>query len=288
MNDALRHKLQAWVDFSRDMEIDLLSRRVGEASESLPAASSGKAIQEPKKPVAADPVKRQPPPATEPVIHPVSPSGSLGFAGSPGLFDEPAVAPQADSLERIREDLGDCQRCKLSAHRTQIVFGMGNPNAELVFVGEAPGADEDEQGLPFVGRAGKLLNRLIDSVGMRREDVYICNIIKCRPPEIERPKKMKSTPASRSFFARSGSYARVCSVAWEPRRCGRCCPSRKASRKSEADSLTTMGSSSCPPFTRPTYFAIPARREPFAGTSSPWRSSSVFVARSDGSGRVQE
>ena len=189
MNDALRHKLQAWVDFSRDMEIDLLSRRVGEASESLPAASSGKAIQEPKKPVAADPVKRQPPPATEPVIHPVSPSGSLGFAGSPGLFDEPAVAPQADSLERIREDLGDCQRCKLSAHRTQIVFGTGNPNAELVFVGEAPGADEDEQGLPFVGRAGKLLNRLIDSVGMRREDVYICNIIKCRPPGNRTPEK---------------------------------------------------------------------------------------------------
>ena len=189
MNDALRHKLQAWVDFCRDMEIDLLSRRVGEASEPLPAASPGKAIQEPKKPVAADPVKRPPPPATEPVIHPVSRSGALGFAGSPGLFDEPAVAPQADSLERIREDLGDCQRCKLSAHRTQIVFGTGNPNAELVFVGEAPGADEDEQGLPFVGRAGKLLNRLIDSVGMRREDVYICNIIKCRPPGNRTPEK---------------------------------------------------------------------------------------------------
>ena len=192
MNDALRHRLQAWVDFSRDMEIDLLSRRVGEASEPSPTASSEKAIQEPEKPAAADPLKRPPPPATEPVIHPVSPSGSLGplgLSGSPGLFDEPAVAPQADSLERIREDLGDCRRCKLSAHRTQIVFGTGNPNAELVFVGEAPGADEDEQGLPFVGRAGKLLNRLIDSVGMRREDVYICNIIKCRPPGNRTPEK---------------------------------------------------------------------------------------------------
>ncbi len=94
-----------------------------------------------------------------------------------------------DSLKKIREDIGDCQRCKLCATRTHIVFGSGNPNAKLVFVGEAPGADEDAQGLPFVGRAGQLLTRIIESIGLSRQDVYICNVIKCRPPENRFPEK---------------------------------------------------------------------------------------------------
>ncbi|MBI4468776.1 MAG: uracil-DNA glycosylase [Acidobacteria bacterium] len=91
--------------------------------------------------------------------------------------------PTDKTLQEIRTDLGDCTRCKLSETRTQIVFGEGNPSARLVFVGEAPGAEEDAQGRPFVGRAGQLLTRMIEAMGMRREDVYICNVIKCRPPE---------------------------------------------------------------------------------------------------------
>src|SRR5205814_5254332 len=87
----------------------------------------------------------------------------------------------------IREEIGDCQRCKLAPKRTNIVFGSGNPNAELVFVGEAPGYDEDVQGLPFVGRAGQLLTKIIESIGLKREDVYICNVLKCRPPENRNP-----------------------------------------------------------------------------------------------------
>jgi uracil-DNA glycosylase family 4 len=94
-----------------------------------------------------------------------------------------------DSLEKIREDIGDCQRCKLCSTRTRIVFGSGNPEAKLVFVGEAPGADEDVQGLPFVGRAGQLLTKIIDSINLKREDVYICNVIKCRPPNNRFPEK---------------------------------------------------------------------------------------------------
>jgi len=102
----------------------------------------------------------------------------------------------AESLDRvsalhlIREDIGDCTRCRLHQQgRKQIVFGVGNPNAELMFIGEAPGADEDEQGEPFVGRAGQLLNNMIKAMGLRREDVYIANIIKCRPPNNRTPER---------------------------------------------------------------------------------------------------
>jgi DNA polymerase len=92
------------------------------------------------------------------------------------------------TLAAIRGDLGDCTRCKLAGlGRRQIVFGVGNPNADLMFVGEAPGADEDIQGEPFVGRAGQLLTRIIEAIDLRREDVYIANVIKCRPPGNRNP-----------------------------------------------------------------------------------------------------
>ncbi len=91
------------------------------------------------------------------------------------------------TLEDIRHDLGDCQRCKLAPTRANIVFGSGNPNADLMFVGEAPGSEEDRQGLPFVGRAGQLLTKIIESIGLERDDVYICNVLKCRPPGNRNP-----------------------------------------------------------------------------------------------------
>jgi DNA polymerase len=90
-------------------------------------------------------------------------------------------------LAAIRDDLGDCQRCKLARTRKSIVFGQGNPRARLMFVGEAPGADEDEQGLAFVGRAGQLLTKIIEAIGLSRDDVFICNVLKCRPPENRNP-----------------------------------------------------------------------------------------------------
>jgi uracil-DNA glycosylase family 4 len=92
-----------------------------------------------------------------------------------------------ESLEVVRADLGDCRRCKLAPSRKNIVFGTGNVHAELMFVGEAPGADEDEQGLPFVGRAGQLLTKIIEAIEMRRDEVFICNILKCRPPGNRNP-----------------------------------------------------------------------------------------------------
>jgi DNA polymerase len=91
-------------------------------------------------------------------------------------------------LEGIRGDLGDCTRCKLhTLGRTQIVFGVGNPAADLMFVGEAPGADEDIQGIPFVGRAGQLLTKMIEAMGFTRDEVYIANVLKCRPPGNRNP-----------------------------------------------------------------------------------------------------
>ncbi|HSZ02072.1 MAG TPA: uracil-DNA glycosylase [Terriglobales bacterium] len=103
---------------------------------------------------------------------------------------ESGVADPVQALRLIREDLGDCTRCRLSKQgRKQIVFGVGNPNADLMFIGEAPGADEDQQGEPFVGRAGQLLNNMIKAMGLRREDVYIANIIKCRPPGNRTPER---------------------------------------------------------------------------------------------------
>jgi len=103
---------------------------------------------------------------------------------------EQGVTDHVAALKLIREDLGDCTRCKLHKQgRKQIVFGVGNPKAELVFVGEGPGRDEDEQGEPFVGRAGKLLTQMIEAMSLKREDVYICNVVKCRPPENRLPEK---------------------------------------------------------------------------------------------------
>ncbi|MPY87191.1 MAG: uracil-DNA glycosylase [Luteitalea sp.] len=105
------------------------------------------------------------------------------------LFDVgDAVRPPRETLEDIRGDIGDCTRCKLCGlGRSQIVFGVGSPIADLMFVGEAPGYEEDVQGIPFVGRAGQLLTKIIEAMGMRREDVYIANVIKCRPPENRNP-----------------------------------------------------------------------------------------------------
>lgn len=124
---------------------------------------------------------------------------------APAAFQQPAVkvfaptgdlfAPPPETLEQIRADLGECTRCRLHAGRRTIVFGSGNPRAEVVFVGEGPGADEDAQGLPFVGRAGKLLTEMINNSAQRmklplcREDVYICNVVKCRPPNNRQPER---------------------------------------------------------------------------------------------------
>ena len=106
-----------------------------------------------------------------------------------------------ETLEQIRKNMGACQRCKLGATRKNLVFGIGNPKARLVFVGEGPGADEDTQGEPFVGDAGKMLNRIITAMELKREDVYICNVVKCRPPQ-NRPPESDEVSTCSPFLLR--------------------------------------------------------------------------------------
>jgi uracil-DNA glycosylase len=132
-----------------------------------------------KIPTAVPPVA----PAKQPSASPIAVPGA-----APSLF-EASERIEGDTLPLIREDIGDCKRCKLHKTRTNIVFGTGNPKAELVFVGEGPGHDEDLKGEPFVGRAGKLLTQMIEAMSLRREDVYICNVVKCRPPENRLPER---------------------------------------------------------------------------------------------------
>ena len=116
------------------------------------------------------------------------------MAATPNVPEVPAVPVRGialtpvEALAAIRADIGDCTRCKLHTQgRTQVVFGAGNPSAQLMFVGEAPGADEDLQGVPFIGRAGQLLTKIIEAIDLKREDVYIANVIKCRPPDNRNP-----------------------------------------------------------------------------------------------------
>jgi DNA polymerase len=122
------------------------------------------------------------------------PSPGEGAAPLPAgsLFEERPEIPEglgaAKGLRHLREQvIGDCTRCKLQAGRTQVVFGVGDPQARLMFVGEGPGRDEDRQGEPFVGRAGQLLTKIIEAIGMRRSEVYIANVVKCRPPDNRNP-----------------------------------------------------------------------------------------------------
>jgi DNA polymerase len=120
-----------------------------------------------------------------------------------GVKESPVPLPAAGTggLQALRDEIGDCRRCKLAGGRTHIVFGSGNPKAELMFVGEAPGQDEDRQGLPFVGRAGQLLTKIIEAIELTRNDVYIANILKCRPPN-NRPPEPDEIAACRGFVER--------------------------------------------------------------------------------------
>ncbi len=130
-----------------------------------------------------------PPPAPKPIIAPV------------------VAAPPTGDLTLIRADLGDCTRCKLHKGRKNIVFGVGDPSAKLVFVGEGPGADEDTQGEPFVGKAGQLLTKMIEAMGYQRSDVYIANVVKCRPPNNRDPEPDEVAACEPFLVAQLGAIA---------------------------------------------------------------------------------
>lgn len=156
-------------------------------------------------PQAAAPQGRSQSPAFYAAPEPLPEDSAIARKAVPvNYIPEPAPAVPAPehftALKMIREEIGDCTRCKLAAGRNKIVFGDGDPNADLMFVGEGPGADEDAQGLPFVGRGGQLLNNMIAAMGLKREQVYIANVVKCRPPQNRTPEPDEAHTCSPFLF----------------------------------------------------------------------------------------
>jgi DNA polymerase len=135
---------------------------------------------------SGDAVESAPPPSAAQSDGILPPPAGAAPAEHSGVRIALARSPE-EALAAIRVDIGDCRRCRLHAGRTHLVFGAGNPGARLMFVGEGPGAEEDEQGIPFVGRAGQLLTQIIKAMGYERDDVYIANVVKCRPPGNRNP-----------------------------------------------------------------------------------------------------
>lgn len=189
MDAETKQHLAEWLEFFRDLGFDDLYRRqadnVVEPVPAAPLAAATKPTVTAARTAAIAPDSRR---------APIEPQTARPLS----LFE--AAPKSRETLEEIRADLGDCMRCKLSAGRHHIVFGAGSPSAELVLIGEGPGADEDEQGLPFVGRAGQLLNKILQLTGIRREDIYICNIVKCRPPGNRAPEADEIAACSPFLF----------------------------------------------------------------------------------------
>jgi uracil-DNA glycosylase len=192
-----REKLEAWLRYYSDLDLGefyLDRRNMGKRSVKPRAAQAAASVRAPQGVI--------PPAVPAPaLIAPV-----LSVVNVPSLF-EVLDRVEGDTLELIREHLGECKRCRLHKQRNKIVFGAGNPRAELVFVGEGPGRDEDMQGLPFVGRAGKLLTQMIEAMGLSREDVYICNVVKCRPPENRKPEEDEVATCSPYLFRQLDTIA---------------------------------------------------------------------------------
>ena len=169
LDPAAKQQLAAYVNYYREMGIYDFYRR----------------------PVAKGAATHEDSPAATHEATQVAPESVIVSARGMSLFDAalPVVQDKSAALQAIREDIGDCTRCRLHKGRKNIVFGVGNASTDIMFVGEGPGADEDEQGEPFVGRAGQLLNNMIAAMGLARADVYIANVVKCRPPQNRTPEK---------------------------------------------------------------------------------------------------
>jgi uracil-DNA glycosylase len=203
--------IEAVAGVARQLEEQLKFYReigVGDIGDSLPATRPAGAVglaappPEPSfAPAPADAVEPQSsetdPATQEPMPKKKDAPGQAGLFGdllpvdeaAPAARSLPIIEAQDPTLDAIRADIGECTRCKLHEHRTNIVFGEGDPQARLVFVGEGPGADEDATGRPFVGRAGQLLDKIIAAIGLKREECYIANVVKCRPPGNRTPER---------------------------------------------------------------------------------------------------
>ena len=203
--DALAKRLRFYrelglTDFYRRPVDEALLARLEEgskpAAEPEPAPSSRPVSDEPMRAIDIQPASPQPEFIPEESAIPARKS----ISAPPEIGSVIAPDRRSAALLQIVEDIGDCKRCPLHRGRHSIVFGQGDPNARLLFVGEGPGADEDAQGLPFVGRAGQLLNNMIAAMGLAREETYICNVVKCRPPGNRTPEPDEANTCSPFLF----------------------------------------------------------------------------------------
>jgi uracil-DNA glycosylase len=206
--DHLAEQMKFYVDigiesigspFHPSRVLDAMAKKRGRAAPADPTLS----LDEP--PGHAEEIRPQEdPPRSGRILHQPDLFGEVVVSRpqtrTPVLFEPTPPKPVDESLEDIRADIGECTRCKLHEHRTNIVFGEGSPSAQLMFIGEGPGADEDASGRPFVGRAGQLLDKIIASIGLRREEVYIANVVKCRPPGNRVPERDETATCQQFLF----------------------------------------------------------------------------------------
>ena len=190
---ATREALEARLRFYRELGLTDLYRRPIAVSEASSSTDSGAPSMTESwvgehEPTVESPQETTSIPTRKPVAQP------------PASAPDVSARDRVSALRVIREDIGECTRCALHKGRNKIVFADGDPNARLMFVGEGPGADEDAQGLPFVGRAGQLLNNMIGAMGLKREQVYIANVVKCRPPQNRTPEPEEANTCSPFLF----------------------------------------------------------------------------------------
>jgi uracil-DNA glycosylase len=212
-DDSVRQALRARVEWLQILGVSAVAVGSGRTVAGTAAAAPGAGAATPAERVPTAPVSPSPAPvarreaAALPAAEEPERQDALFASGAPkseaaGVVEETGRAAVStpfqialaakdpaglEGLGRIREEIGDCRRCRLCERRTQVVFGVGDPAARLMFIGEGPGADEDAQGEPFVGRAGQLLTKMIEAMGLKRSQVYIANVVKCRPPENRTP-----------------------------------------------------------------------------------------------------
>jgi uracil-DNA glycosylase family 4 len=208
LDPATREALETRLRFYRELGLTDFYRRPVDASQIITSASEPESssirekvsiTQNPGVPGLPSETRDRINPTSQPEeTEPIPPRKT--FQAPPPIAPAVASTDRASALRLIREDIGDCTRCALHKGRNQIVFADGDPNARLLFVGEGPGADEDAQGLPFVGRAGQLLNNMIAAMGLKREEVYIANVVKCRPPQNRTPEPEEANTCSPFLF----------------------------------------------------------------------------------------
>ncbi len=197
LDPETREALVARVRFYRDLGLTEFYRRPVDSTSGAPepALSLSKGL-------ASETWESIPQPDSQPISsqedQPIPPRKPI--SAPPQIAAAVSPADHASALQLIRDEIGDCTRCALHTGRNKLVFGDGSPSARLMFVGEGPGADEDAQGLPFVGKAGQLLNNMIAAMGLKREEVYIANVVKCRPPGNRTPEPEEANTCSPFLF----------------------------------------------------------------------------------------